>query len=466
MKKTILSIGLLFLMSFLITSCNSKPEVKKNKKRVYKYHSTEIAPTLIQDKLGAIRAISLKALQIKAKEAQRYGPIPQEILHLYGITKILGFVADDPSQDIILYGIVNSSLPPLFLEDFVIALRNAWYKYAEVEGNTFTYADPSCTIDPDPYVIKELSSLTMNYRELKQGYHRWKETCIRPMSVKAWGIPFNSRFNRVMVEADYYMKNIVSGSVQLNINGFTSLNDTAWSIMKSQVKQGGNADLPIHPFNRFWFYPGEYWFYGYNNDIFLKSLPVTLKTEEEVISSGGAVGTGKSDPLAYNFALSFSEHYSKIAIKKPIYAELEGLFRLVAIAKAIKYCQQPVGYNFQECCQTKSGLDIRYLLNEFPVNICSVRPNLPGIPDIKDFTFRNNSTVHYLWLPSCGGVEIKIDVSDRNIKKSNYERSIIQGIHDKTIQNKSQYKPFWDFSLDILVEIPTNQENNKILVNT
>ena len=462
MKKLISSIGLILFLSFLITSCQSDTDTNKAKKHLHKKESMDSRPTLNPDKLDNCRAISLKLLQIKAKEAQRLtGRIPQNILKLCGITKILGFVSDNNSQDIILYGIVDPKLPPLYLEDFVVALRNAWYKYAEVNGNSYTYAHPSCTIDPDPNIMGQLQSVSMNFRHQQQGYNKWKETCIRPMKVQAWGIPFNSQFNKVMVEADYYMKKIVNGSADLKIPGFISLNDTAWSIMKSQMKQGIYGDLPIHPFNRFWFFPGDYFFYKNDDDIYLKRMPVTLKTEEEAFSlNGQIVGKGKADPIATYFTQSFSEHYTEIAVKKPIYSQLEGLFRIVALAKALKFCQQPTGADFHECCTTKSGLDLGYLLNEFPVNKCSVRPNLPGIPDIKEFKLDNTSSTHYLWLPSCGGVEIQIDVNDRCIKKSNYERSVIQEIHNKTIQGKSHDAPYWDINLDMLVNIQMKQLYN------
>jgi hypothetical protein len=463
MKCSILSFSLL-LIYLLLTTCQSDTDKKQNKNRLHKKQSTGVRPTLIPDKLDNCRAISLKLLQLKTQEYQKSGKIPENILQLFGITKILGFIADKASQDIIIYGVVDKTLPPLHLEDFVVALRNAWFKYAQFNGNTYTYEDPSCTIDPDPGIMRQLEKISMSYKHQQQGYNKWKETCNKPMKVQAFGIPFNSRFNSVLVEADYYMKKIVNGSVNLNINGLTSLNDTAWSIMKSQLTQGSDPDLPIHPFNRFWFFPGEYWFYGYDDDIYLKRLPVTLKTEEEAFSqTGNIVGKGKADPLAHNFTLSFSEHYSEIAKKKPIYAQLEGLFRIVAIAKALKYSQQPIGASFHECCKTKSGLDLSYLLNVFPVKNYFVKSNLPGISDIKDFTFNSNSSVHYLWLPSCGGVEIKIDVSNRSLKRSNYERSVIQEIHIKTIQSKSQESPFWDVNMDMLVNVLKKQMHNKFL---
>ena len=37
------------------------------------------------------------------------------------------------------------------------------------------------------------------------------------------GVPFDTHFAKVMVNADYYMKRLVNGSVDLNVAGFRSL---------------------------------------------------------------------------------------------------------------------------------------------------------------------------------------------------------------------------------------------------
>ena len=54
---------------------------------------------------------------------------------------------------------MDASLPPLYFEDLVIALRNAWLRYARLEGNTRIYEDPGCSIDPEPAVLRKLQAL-------------------------------------------------------------------------------------------------------------------------------------------------------------------------------------------------------------------------------------------------------------------------------------------------------------------
>jgi hypothetical protein len=55
-------------------------------------------------------------------------------------------------------------------------------------------------------------------------------------------------------------------------------------------------------------------------------------------------------------------------------------------------------------------------------------------------------------------------INDRFLKKSNYERSVIQEIHNKTIQSWSQDNTYWDINLDMLVDIKLKQLDNKIFL--
>jgi len=54
--------------------------------------------------------------------------------HLCGITRIDGYVIDKENHDIILIGETDPKLPTLYLDDFVVALRNVWLKYAKLKG--------------------------------------------------------------------------------------------------------------------------------------------------------------------------------------------------------------------------------------------------------------------------------------------------------------------------------------------
>jgi len=410
--------------------------------------------------LVALRAVSLRAMQELAANLKPGDLIPDDYRCFFGITRVHGFLADTIHDDIVIYGTTDKSYPPLHFEDFIIALRNAWYKYAPISGNIVNYSNPSCSIDPDSTDTKELYKLFGGKAEFEQEKPIWDTICVRPQKVSVWGVPFTSNFARVMVDADYYMKKLVDGSANMNIRGFTSLMDTAMNIMIGQVKMDKPSTMPVNPINRFWFYPGNISMVKCNSDILIKSANVKLLTEAEVPNKNGKTsGTGKADPLANHFANSFSEHYSEIARQKQVFSELENIFRLVAIAKAIRYDLASNKEDINSCCQTSVGLDLSFFLNDYSLMTYDVKSSVPGIPNLKSFQYKKadkkSEVTRYLWLPSCGGVSIDIDLDNDNFidvthqnmftKSRDFNR--IKEVRTKTLQpfemNKPPKLPLW-----------------------
>lgn len=371
MKKLPATLGIIILISITLMiafSCN----VKEPK-------TTEKGEGIIK---GKGRAISLKVLQEKVKDCMADGTCPDDILQLGGIKKVTGYVIDEKNKDIILIGNVDDTSPPLYLEDFVIALRNTWMKYAELKGNTYYYSNPGCSIDPDPMVLNTLQQVAnqifskSNPEKVRGSLNQWNNVCSQPQQVRVLGIPFNTRFGKVMVEADYYMKRLVDGSVTLDIEGFTGLTEMTLNIIREDIDKSRQISVPLASLNRFWFYPGENSFLEDKGVIYIKKSDVKLLTEEEFLTKKAEVaGTGRPNPLAQKFADNFSVRYDEIAKRKPIYTELEGLFRFVALSRIMKY----------KNALSEAGLNIDYLLNEYPIQNIHVSRTLSGISNIKEF---------------------------------------------------------------------------------
>src|ERR1035441_8123070 len=86
-----------------------------------------------------VRAVSLSVLQ-KQVQASR-GALPQTLAQLAGLKTIWGYLVDGENKDIIIYGAAQELCTnALYLEDLGVAFRNAWMKYAELSGNTYTYS--------------------------------------------------------------------------------------------------------------------------------------------------------------------------------------------------------------------------------------------------------------------------------------------------------------------------------------
>ncbi len=392
------------------------------------------------------RAISLNELQKRAEECVMNGTYPKDIFQLCGIKKISGYIVDKENRDIILIGTVDESSPPLYLEDFVIALRNEWLKYAPLKDNTYYYSPPGCSIDPDPAVFNNLQQISntfysdTNAENAPKYLNQWKDVCSRPQQVRIMGVPADTRFAKVMVEADYYAKRLVDGSVSLDIPGFTSLMDRVLNIARRDIQEGKPISVPLSFYNRFWFSPSENSFLESDGAVYIEKSDIILLTEEEYLTEKGeAVGTGRPNLLADEFAKNFSDQYAEIAGINPIYFELEALFRFVSLVKVMKFRDAP----------SEAQINLDYLLNRYPIRNISVNKTLSGISNVKEFKYEEEFTggfsTYYLWLPSCGGVSIDIIIKEKNIAKD--PDGILATEKERIIETRpSSDSLYWDFT--------------------
>jgi len=408
LNKGVLHIFAFVLLLFLVIPGTSCSEVIKN----------SIDKQETQGPVFNGRAVSLKVLQHKLREYQKKSSSPDELLKLAGLKRIAGYIVDMANHDVILTGWVDDALPPLYTEDFVVSLRNVWLKYAERKGNTYYYSDPGCSIDPDEKIIQRLDLLSQrilgstSFEEVEGGIKEWQRICQSPQKVSVLGIPFDTRFGWVMVTADYDMKRIVDGYDSLNLPGFNSLTDITLEKAKSDIIHGRDISIPFSSMNRFWFYPGENQYKEDEGVMTIERSLVVLLTEEEFqTKKGEIVGTGSPNPLAKMFVESFTTQFPVIANQRSIYKELENLFRFVALAKIMKLRSQ----------QNEVKLDLSYFLEHFRVQKTLVSQQLPGRSNVKRFEHRKNFSGGYqiygLWLPSCGGVSININISPSNFSK-------------------------------------------------
>ncbi|MHB8123086.1 MAG: DUF1598 domain-containing protein [Desulfuromonadaceae bacterium] len=360
---------------------------------------------------GTILAFSLKVLQ-QMLETSPAATRSQEVANLAGITMVQGYVVDEANHDLILFGEINRKLPPLHLDDLVVALRNAWLKYATLTGNTYYYSDPGCSIDPNPQVIEKLNSIGNQINQktsgpgVNQGIQNWHGVCRSPQQVRVLGIPFDTHFAWVMVKADYDMKQLVDGSDKVEVPGLESLTGMTMDLARNDIEAGRAISIPLSSMNRFWFHPGKNLYEEDSGVVMIKQCPVILLTEEEHLGEKGQIlGKGAPDPLAHEFCQRFSAQYAQVAQKRPIYLELENLFRFVALAKIMKF----------KSAHTEAGLDLGYLLDRYQVHPVTVNRQLPGRSHVEKFQLQRNVARGYqicrLWLPSCGGVGIEIKIS-------------------------------------------------------
>jgi len=354
--------------------------------------------------MAAGRAISLRVLQSTLRAGGS-----QEARRLCGVTRMTGYILDRRSRDVILVGEADPSAPSLELDDFLVALRNARFVYARKSGRTVYYAPPGCSIDPNPAVLQQLQavgeklSVATTPEEKQKCLDEWNAVGSGPQNVRVMGVPFDSRFAKVMVDADYYMKRLVNGTVTLDIPGFESLADTTLNLAKEEMRAGRRSSIPALSLNRFWFCPGDTTYDEDEGVISLESCPVKLLTEEEFLTTAGRVaGKGRPSPLAKRFADSFTAHYREIAAARPIYKELERLFRFAGLARLM--CDRKAF--------SSSGFDPAYLVERYPVENIGVSRAVNGLTSVKEFSeerqIADGMVRSSMLLPSSGGVSMDV----------------------------------------------------------
>ncbi len=391
------------------------------------------------------RAVSMKVLEYTLKNAGS-----KQAESLCGITQLSGFIIDSSSKDIILVGKVDSSYPELLADDFIVALRAAHLIYGKRKGNTIYITPPGCSIDPDPAVLRQLDSLQRRgtSKEARQAYiEKWETIGRQPQKVRVLGVPFDTHFAKVMVDADYYMKRLSNGSVDLGIPGFAGTMEKNIARAKKELELGLDTSEPENSLNRFWFCPGLTEYEDINGLILLRSCQVKLLTEEEFLTVSGEVkGLGRPSPIAKEFAESFTRNYRAIAEARPIYKELENLFRMAAVANLMK----------EQKALAKSRNPMNYLLREYKVRTVPVSRYLPGLTrvveleDVRETDY--GVEARYITLMSCGGVNMNIrpkKIVSISSKKNGVESMIKSSKVSRSIvgQRPSQKALYWDCEL-------------------
>lgn len=403
-----------------------------------------------------IKAVSLNGLQQALKLCLPTNTCTPDVLQLGGIRRLSGVIVDRDKRDLILYGRYDSDLPPLNVDDFVVALRNAWLKYAVLKGNIIEYANPGCSIDPDPDNVNKLQAIGRQMEDGKsfddheKQIEAWKRECEKPQNVRVLGIPFNTHFAQVMVKADYDLKVLSDGTETLDVPGFVSLSDMRMREATTALSQNQTIPGPTVSLNRFWLYPGENVFEADQDSFFIKQSPVTLLTELMYARTGGELaGTDTTEPHAQRFATDFTLLYGKIAYEKAVYQELEALFRMVSIAGLIK-----------KVAGDSAAFDLSYLLDTYQVREVPVDQHLAGRHAVKEFHQRREVPGGYsevrFWLPSCGGVDIDIGENRRKVNQD--KTGLIAKLKSSIVASKPAGSFNWSYldTTDTLSELELN----------
>lgn len=278
-----------------------------------------------------LRQVSLRRLAEALTEAGSRDRLPTEVQYLYGLQRLDYVFVDEANNDVILAGPaegfapdvsgrmvgLSTGRPPLHLDDLLAALR--WQASGGRE-------QIGCSIDPMPERLQGLQDWARANsnpvtRDVAQQRFQTMAQILGRQQVSVFGVPADSHFARVLVEADYRMKRIALGKEQPGVLGLRS--------QLSLSTPSGNS------LQRWWFVP---LYDPIEVDeaglaFHLSGQRAQLLSQDEWSDTQGrrsdAAVTQRS---TQKFAQLFTEHFSDLADKSPAFAELQNVFDLAVFA--------------------------------------------------------------------------------------------------------------------------------------
>jgi hypothetical protein len=301
-----------------------------------------LTPDLLR--FNAMRKISLTRLEKAIQKNQ--GVLTDEMRYLAGLLRVRYVFYYPDSKDIVLAGPaegwvhdpservvgVTSGRPVLQLQDLIVALR-AFPPDQEGAGLI------SCSIDPTQEGLTNLQQFLRGFGS--RAVPAQTETLVvnlknslGPQTITIGGVSPKTHFAQVLVEADYRMKLIGIGLEQPPVR------------MVSFVEKVNPGAVSRNALFRWYFVP-DYQCVRVADDKLAAELVgdgVKLVGEDELVSAqGGRARSGKSSQASQAFCLSFTQKYSQLAERSPVYAQLRNLVDLAVAAAFIQeqgYCQK------------------------------------------------------------------------------------------------------------------------------
>lgn len=285
-------------------------------------------------KTASLRKVSLTSLERAVQLRAAQGKAPTEtMLHLAGLTNIRYVMIDPDLGEVIIAGpaggwkqdakgnIVSKvdQQPVLFLDDFVVCLRNA-------RNNRGKFG---CAIVPR----KENLAATKQYVSTAKGSGKKWENGLREalglQDIDVFGIPESSHAARVLVEADHHMKLLGMG-IEPSIPSVPSY--------LQRVKLDANGNPPSMDVVRWWFALNyEKLLSNESQSLFEFTGPgVKVLAETEFINDeGDRIHTGTAVGPTKTFARDFTNHFEELSDVFPVYHELKNIFDLAIVANII-----------------------------------------------------------------------------------------------------------------------------------
>ena len=290
-----------------------------------------------------LRHVSLVALErALAKRFQAGQPPDDAMLHLAGLQRLEYVFCYPDRKDIVIAGPaegwvadpsgravgITTGRPVLELADLAVALRT-------FTPNNRERVFLGCSIDPNSESLAKLVEFQKtvprvvreNERdEVAARVAKGQQEALGLADVRVFGVPANSHFAQVLLEADYRMKLIGIGLEEPPVKMTTFLSAL--------------TAPPRNALQRWWFTP-NYDCVKVSDDRLAMELlgqGVQLQTEDKVIGPDGSLMDhgGPPNKASELFTQAFTKKYVEISDRLPVYAQMRTLFDLAVAAAYIR----------------------------------------------------------------------------------------------------------------------------------
>lgn len=378
-----------------------------------------------------LRKVSLTRLE-KALVANG-GMMTDEMRYLAGLLRLQYVFLYPDSGDIVIAGPaegwaaesdgrmtgLRSGRPVLQLQDLVVALR----AFPPSQAKTPMVG---CSIDPTQEGLAAMQQFlrsTGRYATPAQTQYlaNGLRSSLGLQKVRIDGVPADTRFAHVLVEADYRMKMIGIGLERPKVRGLTSFVDLA---SPSQVSRSA--------LSRWYFVPEYKCIRSSGNGLAMELVGdgVKLVGEQELVSAGGErSASALSSRASKAFVTSFTRAYPQLAAASPVYAELRNLVDMLVAAAYIQH----------EDMYHKAGWDMAVLGDEgaFPVRLYNAPTQVESAVNA---VWKGNK----LMTPIGGGVQIEAEMAldPENVLED--EGSKVANLRNQTEVNLAEGQWWWD----------------------
>ena len=283
-----------------------------------------------------IRCVSLTRLE---REIARTGNVTDAMRNLAGLTRISYVLCYPETGDIVIAGPaegwmedptgrkvgIHSGRPIAELQDLITALRV--YRPDATDSPMV-----SVSIDPTQEGLAKMQRFLTEAGgwatpDMTERIVRGLKDNLGLQTVTFTGVPTDTHFAQVMLEADYYMKLIAIGLVRPPVR------------MNTYIAKARPGAVAQNAMKRWYFVP-NYDSVRVTSDglgMELVGQGVKLIGASEVVQSDGTrVAGGKADRASDQFTQSFTKKYDQIAKAVPVFGQLKNLIDMSIVAAFIR----------------------------------------------------------------------------------------------------------------------------------